>query len=206
MSIVNYSDLKTTIANYLGRSDLTAVIPDFIRLTEVRLARELRTRQMLKSATAPLTSGDPTLALPSDFIEMRDLFIQGNPRQPVSFLSPSAQSRDGRPDDIGKPLNYTIIGLELKFAPKPDAAYTVEMLYYARPLYLSDTVTSNVFLSQYSDALLYGSLAQAEPYLMNDARIQTWAQLYLSAVDLINTSDQGAEYNGVPLQMKLTTQ
>jgi hypothetical protein len=206
MSIVNYSDLKTTIANYLGRSDLTAVIPDFIRLTEVRLARELRTRQMLKSATAPLTSGDPTLALPSDFIEMRDLFIQGNPRQPVSFLSPSAQSRDGRPDDIGKPLNYTIIGLEIKFAPKPDAVYTVEMLYYARPLYLSDTVTSNVFLSQYSDALLYGSLAQAEPYLMNDARIQTWAQLYLSAVDLINTSDQGAEYNGVPLQMKLTTQ
>ena len=45
MALNNYSDLKTTVANYLARSDLTSVIPDFIQLAEQRLRRELRIRQ-----------------------------------------------------------------------------------------------------------------------------------------------------------------
>lgn len=72
MAFTSYSDLKTTVANYLGRSDLTTQIPDFIRLAETRLARELRTRQMLKSATASMTGGDSKIALPTDFLEVRD--------------------------------------------------------------------------------------------------------------------------------------
>ena len=58
MAFTTYSELKTTVANYLGRSDLTSVIPDFIRLAETRLQRELRTRQMLNSATASMTGSD----------------------------------------------------------------------------------------------------------------------------------------------------
>ena len=51
MSLTNYSDLKTSVANYLARTDLTDQIPDFIRLAEYRMRREVRIRQMLKSAT-----------------------------------------------------------------------------------------------------------------------------------------------------------
>ena len=58
MAFTSYSDLKTTIANYLARSDLTSVIPDFIRLAEERLRRDLRTRQMLVVATATTTGGN----------------------------------------------------------------------------------------------------------------------------------------------------
>jgi hypothetical protein len=58
MPFTNYSDLKTSVANYLGRSDLTSVIPDFIGFAELRLSRDLRSRQMLKSATASTVSGD----------------------------------------------------------------------------------------------------------------------------------------------------
>jgi hypothetical protein len=67
MGLSTYSDLKTTIASYLGRSDLTTQIPDFIRLAEDRLRRELRIRQMLKVVTAPPTGGDATVSLPADF-------------------------------------------------------------------------------------------------------------------------------------------
>ena len=72
MAFTNYSDLKTEIANYLGRSDLTSQIPTFIRLAEERLARDLRTRHMLKVSQATMTADDSTVALPSDFLAMNE--------------------------------------------------------------------------------------------------------------------------------------
>jgi hypothetical protein len=75
------------------------------------------------------------------------------------------------------------------------------MLYYGKPTVLSDSTASNVFLANYPDALLYASLAEAEPYLMNDARVQTWAALYERAITAINTSDQSSEYSGQPMSM-----
>lgn len=205
MAFTSYSDLKTTVANYLGRSDLTAVIPDFIRLAETRLARELRTRQMLKSATTSMTGGDSKIALPTDFLEVRDLYIHGNPRVPVTYLAPSAFTRDARADESGKPVYYTVLASEFEFAPVADGTYTLEILYYAKPTVLSDSNASNVFLANYYDALLYGSLAEAEPYLINDARVQLWISLYDRAIATINNSDQNSEYSGVPLTMKLAS-
>jgi hypothetical protein len=205
MAFTSYSDLKTTVANYLGRSDLTAQIPDFIRLAETRMARDLRTRQMLKSATATMTGADAKVALPTDFMEVRDLYILGNPRMPVTYLSPSAFTRDARADETGKPFYYTVLASEFLFAPVPDTSYTLQILYYAKPVVLSDSNASNVFLANYYDALLYGSLAEAEPYLVNDARLQTWISLYDRAINNINESDEGSEYSGVPLTMQLTS-
>jgi hypothetical protein len=205
MAFSNYSDLKTTVANYLGRTDLTTQIPDFITLAETRLGRELRTRQMLKSATSPMTSGDAKIALPTDFLEVRDLYIQGNPRMPVTYLSPSAFTRDARADESGKPFYYTVLASEFLFAPIPDGTRTLEILYYAKPAVLSDSNPSNVFLANYPDALLYGALLEAEPYLINDARVQLWVSLYDRAINSISESDEGSEYSGVPLQMKVTS-
>jgi hypothetical protein len=205
MGFATYTELKTSIANYLGRSDLTAVIPDFITFAEIRLAREIRTRKLLKVATATMTSGDSTVGIPTDFLEMRDIFIQGNPRNAVSYLSPSAFSRDARAGESGLPVYYTIIGDEMQFAPAPDTAYVLEMLYYYKPLALSTSVASNEYLINFPDALLYASLAEAEPYLMNDARIQTWSALYDRATSDINASDESSEFAGVPLTMQLTS-
>jgi hypothetical protein len=205
MAYTNYTDLQASVASYLGRSDLSAVIPDFIRFAETRLARELRTRLMLKSATAPMVAADARVALPTDFLEIRDLFTQGNPRMPVTYLSPSAFTRDARADQSGLPVFYTVLASEFQFAPAPDAAYTLEILYYAKPPVLSSSNASNVFLANYPDALLYGALLEAEPYLINDARSGTWATLYDRAIKNISDADQGGEYSGIPLQMKLTS-
>jgi hypothetical protein len=205
MAYTTYSDLQTSVANYLGRSDLTAVIPDFILFAEIRLARELRTRQMLEIATVATTGGDATIALPTDFLEIRDVFVQGNPRMPVTYLSPSAFTRNARADESGLPVFYTILESEILLAPKPDTVYTIEVLYYGKPVVLSNANTSNVFLVNYPDALLYGSLLEAEPYLINDARSQTWGALFDRAIKNIQDSDQNSEYSGVPLQMRLTS-
>jgi hypothetical protein len=205
MALTNYSDLKTSVANYLGRSDLTSQIPDFISLAEIRLNRDLRIRQMLVTATATMTGGDSTVGLPSDFLEMRDIFVEATPRISVQFLSPAAFSRDARATDSGRPVFYTMRGAEFEFAPIPDTNYTLQMIYYAKQPALSDSNPSNAFMANCPDALLYAALGEAEPYLMNDARTGLWAQFYQNAIDRLNDSNKESEYAGVPLTMTVTS-
>ena len=201
MAFTSYSDLKTTIANYLARSDLTSVIPDFIRLAEERLRRDLRTRQMLVVATADTVGGDSTVGLPTDFLEMRDIHLNTIPIASLSYEAPNAFYSNTRATQAGLPTTYTVLASELQFSPIPDAVYTAQMLYYAKPPLLSDSNTSNVFLANFPDALLYAALGEAEPYLMNDARLQVWASLYDRSIASISTADQSSEYSGQPMSM-----
>jgi hypothetical protein len=201
MSLATYSDLKTTVANYLARTDLTTQIPDFIRFAELRLRRELRIRQMLKTVTTTTTGGDPTVALPSDFLETRDFFVSTNPIQPLTYSSPAIFSRNTNTTQSGKPLNYTILASEFKLSPVPDSNYTLEMLYFAAPVFMDDSNSSNAFMANAPDALLYAALLEAEPYLMNDARINTWGSLYERAITTLTKSDEASQYSGVPLSM-----
>lgn len=204
MSLTTYSDLQTSIANYLARSDLTSQIPDFITFAENRLRRELRIRQMLKSVTTATVSGDNTVELPSDFLQVRDFVVMTNPITPLSYSSPSALSNDPRASEVGVPISYTILANDFQVSPAPDGVYTVRLLYFAAPAYLSSSNTSNTFLTTAPDALLYASLIEAEPYLYNDARINTWGTMYDRAIASLAKSDEEGQYSGVPLAMKLT--
>lgn len=197
----SYSALKTTVASYLARSDLTAMIPDFIRLAELRLQRDLRIRQMLTVAQASTTGGTPTVGVPTDFLEMRDIHIVANPVRTLSYEAPNSFYRNTRSAESGIPNAYTVLADDMQFAPIPDGTYVLQMLYYAKPPVLSDSNPSNIFLANTPDALLYGALGEAEPYLMNDARLQVWAALYDRAVNAISTSDQASEYSGQPMSM-----
>jgi hypothetical protein len=199
MSITNYSDLQSTIASYLARTDLTAQIPDFIQLAETRLRRELRLRQMLKVVTTTTTADDGTVELPSDFLQMRDLHINTNPIQVVEYISPSNFYRNTWSTSVGLPRQYTILAQEFQFAPAPDTNYTLQMMYYAAPPYLSSTNPSNVFLANCPDLLLYGALGEAAPYLMDDGRLQTWASMYDRGLAALTVSDDQGEYSGSPI-------
>lgn len=202
--ITNYSDLKVTIANYLARSDLTSVIPDFIRLAEVRLRRNLRIRQMLKSATTLTTGGDATVSLPTDFLELRTLFVESDPVRDLQYMSPAIFNRNARTNESGLPVFYTILASEFKFAPMPDTDYTLQILYYASPEYLENDNPSNVFLAICPDLVLYGALIEAEPYLMNDSRIQLWSAMFDRGLAALTAADDSSEHSGVPLQMKVS--
>jgi hypothetical protein len=204
MSFTSYSELKTTIAGYLARTDLTTQIPDFIRLAELRLRRDLRIRQMLKSVTTATVASDSTVELPSDFLEVRDFVVVGNPVRPLNYYSPSAFNRNTRTWEIGKPLDYTVLANDFQLAPIPDSVYTLKMFYFAAPVFLSDSNSSNAFLANTPDALLYGALLEAAPYLMDDARINTWGTMFDRAMASITRSDEQGQYSGVPLVIQTT--
>jgi hypothetical protein len=205
--ITNYSDLQSTIADYLARTDLTSQIPLFIQLAENRLRRDLRIRPMLKVVTTATTASDPTVALPSDFLEMRDLHIESSPIQTLVYQNPSNFYRNTKAStaDSGAPKFYTVMGSEFQFAPIPDSAYTLKMVYYAAPTYLSTSNSSNVFLANSPDLLLYASLGEAEPYLMHDERIATWAQLYDRGLNSLTVSDSAGENPSAPMVISLAT-
>ena len=201
----DYTTLQATIADYLARSDLTTQIPEFIRLAEDRLLRDLRIRQMLKVATASTTAGDATVSLPSDFVAMKDLHLQGNPPQTIKFLSTSNFFRNAQTAVSGLPSRYTLLGAEFQFAPIPDSAYTLQMVYFYKPEYLSDTNSSNLWLADTPDLLLYAALGEAEPYLMNDERLNTWASMYDRGVMALRKSDDESEYPAQPLTITNST-
>ena len=202
MSLSTYAELQTTIAGYLARSDLTTQIPDFIRLAEIRLRRDLRIRQMLTSTTLTCTSGTATVSIPSDFLEVKDFIVNGNPVMPLNYEAPSLFSRNSRSMDVGKPLDYTVLASTFKLAPIPDFAYTLNLVYSSAPPFLSESNTSNTFLTVCPDLLLYSSLLEAEPYLMNDARINTWGTMFDKAMSSLTRSDEKGQYSGVPLAMR----
>ena len=204
MSFTTYAELQTTIAGYLARSDLTTQIPDFITLAETRLRRDLRIRQMLSTTTLTCTSGTATVNIPSDFLEVKDFVVTGNPVMPLNYESPSLFSRNSRSMDAGKPLNYTVLASTFKLAPIPDSNYTLSLVYSIAPPFLSTSNTSNTFLTVCPDLLLYASLLEAEPYLMNDARINTWGTMFDRAMSSLTRSDEKGQYSGVPLAMQNT--
>jgi hypothetical protein len=192
MAFTNYTSFVSTVESYLARTDLSSVIPDFVQMAQLRMSRDLRTEAMLKVATT--TPTDNKVAFPTDFLELREMHFQGNPPIILEFQSPDLFFRNGQTSLSGRSHYFTMLGTEFQFAPSQDSSYTIQILYYAQPTFISSTTSSNLYLAYYPDALLYATLAEAEPYLLNDARIQTWSALYDRAIANIKKSDLGQTY------------
>jgi hypothetical protein len=86
--------------------------------------------------------------------------------------------------------------------PTPDDAYDIELLYVAK---IPDLATASVnwVLQDAPDVYLYGSLLHSAPYLVEDARIAVWAQMYSAAVAQLNQSSEKARMSGSGLTMKV---
>ncbi len=205
MALSTYAELKTSIGDWLNRSDLTSVIPDFISLAEAQIERTLRARQMIVRANASFDAQYG--AVPSDFLEAKSLKLTStNPQSPLSFLSIDALDAEmTKYTASGKPKFFGVVGGQLRIVPTPDATYTTELTYYAKLAKLSSSNTSNWLLASSPDIYLYGSLLQAAPYLQDDARIQTWATLYERALNDLQTADDRSASSGGALLTRAKT-
>jgi hypothetical protein len=89
--------------------------------------------------------------------------------------------------------------------PIADSSYTAELVYYAKLSKLSDSNTTNWLLTAAPDIYLYGALMQAAPYLKDDARIGTWSQMYLTALQDLQTADDRGSTSGGALVARART-
>lgn len=195
----NYAELKSTIADYLNRDDLTTIIPTFIRLAESKFNRSLRVRQMITRATAEIETD--FFAPPGDWLETKEFQLNTNPITRLEYITESQGNRLRQTRFVapGQPRFFTVVGNQLEFIPTPDTTYEGELTYYAKIPSLSDSTTSNWLLAYAPDLYLYGALVEAEPYLKNDERLPVWGELYLRVLADIEAADERASVASTPL-------
>ena len=197
MSITTYAELKTAIADFLNRDDLTSVIPTFISLAEAQIARDVRHWKQEKRVT---TSADERYEnLPSDWLEIKLVALTtGKMLQTVS-MSEMAELRASS-NTAAEPRYVMLTADQIEFYPTPSAATDISMLYYARIPALSDTDTTNWLLTDAPDILLYGALLHSAPYLTDDQRVTVWGSLYQAGVEKLNLENQKGRITG-PMRM-----
>ena len=204
-AFTSYANLQTNIADYLARTDLTDKIPMFIALAEKRLNRDLRLRQTLQQSTYTLADGFK-IPTPADFLEMQDLHLEGNPLITLTFQTVSQfYRRNGGTSGQGQPVNYTLVADNFVLAPQPTGATTANMTYYKIPKVLSEINPSNEYLEVCPDLLLYASLAESAPFLMDDPRLATWDGLYNTGLASITKSDEQSTFPAQPLSIQLSS-
>jgi hypothetical protein len=204
MALANYSDLKTSIANWLNRSDLTSEIAnDFIVLTEADFNSKLRIRKMNTSTS--ITIDSETESMPSDFLQVRDFFItEGGTKYALKYITPAQMDQIKGSSTSGMPSTYTILGDNFRFAPTPSGSYTGTLNYYAKFPALSDTNTSNYILASHPAIYLYGSLYHAANFLggVDPQRLQQWQGMYTTAMERLERNDREDQYGSAPLQQR----
>ena len=202
-AFTSYANLQTNIADYLARTDLTDKIPMFVSLAEKRLNRDLRLRQTLQQSTYTMPEGFE-IPTPADFLEMQDLHLDANPIIPLTYQTVSQFYRRSNDSQQGRPINYTLVADNFVLSPQPTGATTANMTYYKIPKVLSDTNPSNEYLDVCPDLLLYASLAESAPFLMDDPRLATWQSLYTEGVASITKSDEASTFPAQPLSIQLS--
>ena len=193
MALANYTDLQASVADFLNRSDLTTVIPDFITMTESDINRSLRVREMSVRTRAPIDA--QYVKLPPDFLGMRNIELLTSPVTPLEYRNLQNLDIHRVGDATGKPIYYSVTQNNIEFAPIPDSEYTLEIVYYQKVPALSVN-TTNWLLDNHPDAYLYGTLMQSAPYLQADERIGIWAGRYQQIIDQIVASDEKAKFSG----------
>jgi len=202
-SVMTYDSLVLNIQQYLERTDeqTIAQIPNFIMLAEQVIASQIKFLGNLTVAESTMTTGNPVLDKPVRWHKTvsMNVTVDGE-RQPI-FLRKYEYLREYAPNstDQDTPKYYADYDYtHWLVAPTPDQDYSFEILYYERVQPLDSTNQTNWFTIYAPQALLYGSLLQAMPYLKNDERIPMWQQQYdliintLKQEDILRTGDRQA--------------
>jgi len=194
-AISSYSELVTEIRDMMDDADYSqAAIDRALRKAEAEFNRTLRTPDMETRSVFTIT--DELTALPADFLEMRFIFVEGMPDQPLASMSPAGmlQSYYGR---SGCPMAYTIEGNTIRVGPVGKAA--VEMVYYQRISGLSDAQVSNWLLRKHPDLYVAGVLYHLARRERDADGMAQAAQEVSALTDAIKTAAIKARWGSAPL-------
>lgn len=195
MYTMTYTSLLTDVRRYLERgftaeSDpiVYEQLPRLITLAERRIARELKIQGFIKAVQTPLVIGQSVYRKPDRW---RDTVSMTVNNQPI-FARSYEYLRNYWPDEAqtAAPEFYADYDYQhWLITPTPDAADTLEILYYEQPRFLGEDYQTN-WLTEYApEALLYATLMEASPFLKNDERIQTWQAMYDRTAQSLNGQD-----------------
>jgi len=199
----NFGTLKSFVADFLARDDLTSQIPTFITLCEQRMSRELDIALLEKVARASVVASQQFVSLPTDLRSIREVAsIDGTTRRSLYYLSP-AQLDDRKRSTTTSDLEfYSITANDLELLAPPAKALTLEIVYNEGVAALSDSAPTNTILTRHGDAYLHGSLHQAFAFLQDENRAQYHDALFTRALAEITKDSNRQRFGTADLQVR----
>lgn len=175
---MNYTTLKSGVADYLHRDDMTAQIPGFIELAEAYLFRELNVRE-LQTSVAGVTIAGGYVTLPSDFASVARITVShGTLTTDLDYMAvPQVSSTV-----LTHPIHYSLEKNQLRIiGAGADQAYV--LFYTPKILPLSTSVATNWIMDNASDLYLYASCLEAARYIRDAGEIATLSQTVSMALE-----------------------
>lgn len=191
--VLTYDSLTSIVQEYLERKDKAVVdaIPTFITLAEFEIAEQIKTLGQLQVVESAMTASNPILQKPARWRKTVSMSVTvDGVKQPV-FLRKYEYLKNYWPDtnQISIPLYYADTDWDHWYlAPTPDQDYAFEVLYYERIAPLSSTNQTNWLTQNAPNAMLFGTLLQAMPFLKNDQR-QIFQQKYTESMQALKVED-----------------
>jgi hypothetical protein len=200
---MTYDSLVENIQSYLERTDTATLekIPLFIMLAEQIIASQIKFLGNLTVNESTMVATEAILDKPARWHKTVSMNVVVNGSRTPVLLRKYEYLREYWPDatETGIPEYYADYDYtHWLVAPTPAAGYTFEVLYYERVQPLDSSNQTNWFTIYAPQALLYGSLLQAMPFLKNDERMPMWQQNYdlimqtLMAEDKLRIADRQA--------------
>ena len=204
MALANYTDLLASVAGWANRTDLTAIIPDFVALAEARIARDLRLRRQVTNAAISTVAATQSIALPTGFLEIENIGLSSaSPQAVLSVVTPEILDRMYPPTfNAGQPVVYALLGDTILLGPTPDAVYTVSVDYYKRWDALTVTDT-NWLLTNYPMVYLAGAMTEASLYLQDTDKVALWDARYRAEVSTLQDTDDAALRSGSVMRVRV---
>lgn len=197
MALANYADLQASVANWLHRSDMAAIIPDLIVLAEKRINGDLDARLQDAAATLQTVAGNPVVALPTDTINLRSLTVKTTVNVVLDYLTPDQFNTQFSSNISGLPLAFSVIGASLYLGPTPDAVYSLQCIYKASVPALS--AGTNWLMTSYPQVYLAATMCAAALYTKDNELLKTWEVAYAEAIKSVNAIDW---YSGSTMRVR----
>ena len=195
MALTDFNGLKSSIALWSKRDDVTNFLDDFISLAENDIDKSLQLRTNEKRALATINNVDRFIVLPTGFIEMRSLrILVGVNWEDVVFRVPDVLNIK---ETAGTPYFYTI-NKQIEFDRVPDQSYQLEMVYYKKLTPLSITNTTNNVLTDYPDLYLYGSLTHLYKWARDEENASYYDNIFNQAIARANMQEKRGRYGASP--------
>jgi len=193
-AVMTYDSLFDDIETYLERTDQATIdkIPQFIMLAEQVIAADLKILGNLTVAESNMVTGSATIDKPARWRKTVSMNVTVDGRRQPVLLRKYEYLREYWPDPASTDIPMFYCDYDYThwlIAPTPDVDYDYEVLYYERPQPLDSANQSNWFTQYAPQALLYGSLLQAMPFLKNDERLPMWQGQYDQIMNVLKTED-----------------
>jgi hypothetical protein len=177
MAITTYAQLKTAIADWSNRSDLTSYLGDFITLAENRMFDDLLLKNFESEESLTLTQDQNYVALPSGYVSpIAFWLIVDGERVALEMVLPEQLPYY---TDSTQPEFWAIDGANIRFDCPASENYSAKFRMYKTSA-LSDSNTSNYLLTRRPDVYLAACMVECSRFIRDTELFNIWEPRYLT--------------------------